>query len=394
MKRILIYSLLILVGALPLSASDAVMDSITGRTRTIVRTDTLIRRQTIKRTEIILRTDSVLESDSLYHPGEAMVKTADPTPVTIPLPTTVTVPTPAVTPVSAPVVSVADTVASLPRKDGGEYLWVPDSMAADVALFLKGHSKVVDDERKIDNSELVTFRGDTLKMVLRDRNLGRFDRGLFNYLFIPKGIWQFGVTASYGEFETDDLEMFDLISDVDLSGHMFSVRPYVSYFIKSNMSVGLRIGYTSGKGHIGSFKVDFDDDVNFNLHDITYRSESYTAEFLFSQYFGIARRGRFGVFNEVALALASGNSDFIRPYDGELRQTHTTTTKAALNFSPGLSIFILKEVSFNVSFGVFGFTLKNEKQTENGISTGNRLTSGMNFRFNIFNINFGVSVNI
>ena len=34
--------------------------------------------------------------------------------------------------------------------------------------------------------------------------------------------------------------------------------------------------------------------------------------------------------------------------------------QAALNFSPGVSVFILDPVSFNVSFGVFGFILKRE----------------------------------
>ena len=106
-------------------------------------------------------------------------------------------------------------------------------------------------------------------------------------------------------------------------------------------------------------------------------------------------RGRFGIFNEVALAPLFGQFGFYPSVClNELKQTHTNTLKAALNFSPGVSIFIMKEVSFNVSFGVFGFSLKNEKQTENGVSTGNRLTSGMNFRFNIFNINLGIAVSI
>jgi len=388
-----------------------------GKKRAIVKTDTIIRKTTILRKEIILRTDSVIESDSVVRHGVFRIvdgERKDPERVDNPVPSIS-----AVSPVS-PVSSVSpdtrvsdvnlpennaekrDSVAGdigeneirVPERIGGNYLWVPDSLKDAVSVLLKGHSKVVDDEKKIDSSELVTFRGDTLKMILRDRNLGRFDRGLFNYLFIPKGIWQFGITASYGEIDTKDLEVFDLMSDIDINGHIFSVRPYVSYFIRSNMGLGLRLGYTSGKGSVGSFKMDIDDDMNFNLKDITYRSESYAAEFIFTQYFGMARRGRVGIFNEVALALSSGNSDFIRPYAGELKQTHTNTLKAALNFSPGVSIFIMKEVSFNVSFGVFGFSLKNEKQTENGVSTGNRLTSGMNFRFNIFNINLGIAVSI
>lgn len=178
-------------------------------------------------------------------------------------------------------------------------------MRHDVRELLDGEGHLLADNPEVNLNERVTFRGDTVQMVLRTRNFGRYDRGLFNYLYIPKGIWSIGVTASYGEFSTSDLEVLDLLSDIDLGGHMFSIRPYFSYFIRNNMSVGLRLGYTSGKGNINSFKVDIDEDMNFNLHDIAYNSESYTAAVTFNQYFGIARRGRFGIFNEVELAFSS-----------------------------------------------------------------------------------------
>lgn len=276
----------------------------------------------------------------------------------------------------------------------GKYIYVPDSLQNDVFKLLMGNSKVVDDESKFDSSEKVIWKGDTIPMKLRSRNLGRYDRGLFNYLFLPKGRWGFGLTASYGEISTDNLEIFDLLNDIDLGGHIFSIKPFLEYTISNNISVGLRFGYTSGKGNVDSFKVDIDEDMNFNLHDIMYRNESYTAAVLFRQYIGIARRGRFGVFNEVELAFSSGNSDFQRPYAGELRTTHTTYMKAGLNFSPGVSVFMMKNVAFNLSFGVFGFYLKNERQVENGIEIGNRTTSGANFRFNLFNINFGIAVHV
>lgn len=276
----------------------------------------------------------------------------------------------------------------------GKYIYVPDSLQNDVFKLLMGNSKVVDDESKFDSSEKVIWKGDTIPMKLRSRNLGRYDRGLFNYLFLPKGRWGFGLTASYGEISTDNLEIFDLLNDIDLGGHIFSIKPFLEYTISNNISVGLRFGYTSGKGNVDSFKVDIDEDMNFNLHDIMYRNENYTAAVLCRQYIGISRRGRFGVFNEVELAFSSGNSDFQRPYAGELRTTHTTYMKAGLNFSPGVSVFMMKNVAFNLSFGVFGFYLKNERQMENGIEIGNRTTSGANFRFNLFNINFGIAVHV
>ena len=52
------------------------------------------------------------------------------------------------------------------------------------------------DRTPVDSIEQVVIAGDTVNVVLPQKNLGRFDRGLFNYIFIPKGKWAFGITAS------------------------------------------------------------------------------------------------------------------------------------------------------------------------------------------------------
>lgn len=290
----------------------------------------------------------------------------------------------------------------LPARSGGEYIFVPDSLVRDVRNVIDGYSLIVDDETHPDPSDLVVIQGDTVPPIIKDRNLGRFDRGLFNYIFIPKGKWMIGVTASYGEFGTDDFKILDLVEDVDFSVDAFSVKPFISYFVRSNLSVGLRFGYTSAKADLGSMSVDFDDDLNFSIADAYYRNESYTAALTVRQYIGLSRHGRFGIFNEAELAFSSGNSDFSRMYDDRPRSTHTTYMDASLNFSPGLCVFVMEQVSFNVSFGVFGFHLRNERQLTTITAApdetpvepvkGNRFTSGANFRFNIFNINFGLAV--
>ena len=283
--------------------------------------------------------------------------------------------------------------------EGGNYIWIPDSLESDVRAIISGKRRYTTyasrkNEKDFDPNEMVTFRGKSIPMVLKSRNLGRYDRGLFNYLYIPKGIWQIGLTASYGEFSTSDLDILDLVSDIDFYGHIFSIRPSFSYFFKNNTSIGLRLGYTNGKAAVESFNVDIDDDMNFSLHDIMYSSRNYSAAITLTQFLGITRKGRFGVFNEVELAFDGGTSDFNRPYDGKLRKKHTNMYQVALNFSPGLSVFILENLSFNVSFGVFGLHLKHEKQKVDGVYLGERTTSGANFRFNIFNINFGIAINI
>ena len=77
-----------------------------------------------------------------------------------------------------------------------------------------------------------------------------------------------------------------------------------------------------------------------------------------------------------------------------MRDTKTLTSKWSLNFSPGVTMFIMDNACFNVSFGVFGLHVTHDKQYTNGEDEGTRTSSGANFRFNLFNINFGLGVTI
>lgn len=297
-----------------------------------------------------------------------------------------------------PALAQTDSLPETPLRNpaGGDYviMTVPDSLASQVRSLLKGNHKVVRDESVVDLDEKVTYKGDTLPMVLKDLKLGRYDRGLFNFLFIPKGMWTLGLTASYGKFTTADLELFDVITDVDISAHALSVKPYFSYAFKNNMTAGLRLEYTNTVGNIDSFGLDIDEDMSFNIKDVGYRSQTYSAALLLTQYIGLTRKGRFGVFNEAQLKLSSGTSDFNRPYNGEMRNTHNNNFQASLTYSPGVCVFVMPQLSCNLSFGVFGFYINHTRQWENGERTGSRTTSGANFRFNIFNISFGLAVHI
>lgn len=243
-----------------------------------------------------------------------------------------------------------------------------------------------------DSVAMVVVGNDTVNVIIPERNLGRFDRGLFNYIFIPRNKWGFGITASYGELNTDDVQVLSILKDVDFNGKMYSIRPYLSYFIRNNQSVGLKFNYNRGIADLGRLAVDFDDDLNFTLRDVSYYQQSFGIGAFYRNYVGLDHNGRFSIFNEVELGFSSGSSRFRRLYNSEPRDTRTTSTEVSLDFSPGVCVFIQEYVSFNVSFGVFGLKMRKEKQLTNGIDEGSRFTSGANFRFNIFNINFGMMV--
>lgn len=273
----------------------------------------------------------------------------------------------------------------------GKYIWIPDSVMPRVESVLTGRLSV-SIPGSPDLNETATWRGDTVLMALPTKRLGRYDRKLYNWLIYPRGLWHISLTANYGELSTDDSEFLSLIKDVDLKGTIYSIKPSVSFFLRNNLAIGMRLALTKGEMGINSFNVDIDEDMSFNLHDIKYTSESYSTALFIQQYFGLSRRGRFAVYNEAELAGGTGNTHFIRPFDGEMKDTRTKFQTVGLTYSPGISIMMMKNAAFNLSFGIFGFHLKSEKQWENGEESGSRVTSGINFRFNIFNINFGVSI--
>jgi hypothetical protein len=245
------------------------------------------------------------------------------------------------------------------------------------------------------NEDLVIVHGtDTVSMILPQRNFGRYDRGLYNFLFIPKGTWALGLTASYGELNTEDVEILSVLADLNVHGKMYSIKPSVSYFINHNQSLGLKVVYSNATLDLGSMGLDMGDDLSFNLRNVSYKSETYTGALSYRNYVGLGRDKRFAVFNEVDFCFATGTSYFSREYNSEPRLTRTRSNEVSLNFSPGVCVFIMENVSFNLSFGVFGVKLHKENQTTNGVEEGSRLTSGANFRFNIFNINFGLGVHI
>ncbi len=265
-----------------------------------------------------------------------------------------------------------------------------------VAVTMSGQVVRKDSLTRQRNAEMldekVIVGSDTVSIIIPEHNFGRYDRGLYNYLFIPKGQWSFGLSASYGELNTDDVQVLNMLKDVDFKGKIYSIQPTIGYFIRNNQSVGIKLTYSRGTADLANLAVDFDDDINFKLKDVSYYTESYVIGGFYRNYVGLGRDKRFGVFNEVDLSFQSGSSRFKRLYNDEPKNTRTTVTQVSLNFSPGVAVFIQDNVAFNVSFGVFGVKWRKEHQLTNGIDEGTRFSSGANFRFNIFNINFGLMV--
>ena len=254
--------------------------------------------------------------------------------------------------------------------------------------------KLRDDADSLLLSQRVIVGKDTVNLIIPEKNYGRYDRGLFNFLYIPKGQWSFGVTAFYGAFDTEDVSLLSFMKDLNFKGSMFSLSPYVSYFVGHNRAIGMKLGYSRNKFDLKSLSVDIDDDINFTLKDVDYHTENYTAAIFYRRYIGLDNSRHFAIFNDTELAFSNGSGTFKRIINDAPKETRTNSTKASLNFSPGLCVFIQEYVSFSISFGVFGVYYKTEKQRTNDVDEGSRSALGASFKFNLLNLNMGIAVHI
>ena len=128
-----------------------------------------------------------------------------------------------------------------------------------------------------DSLAKVIVKGDTVSVILPGKNYSRFDRGLYNHLFVPKGQWMFGATASYSEFNTDDVQLLSFLKDFNFKGKSVSVNPYGAYFFRSNQSAGVKLGYSKDILDLGSLSIDIDEDMSLKHFDTdfsNYRSQN------------------------------------------------------------------------------------------------------------------------
>ena len=228
--------------------------------------------------------------------------------------------------------------------------------------------------------------------IIYTKPVGRYDRGITNYRFIPKNKWIGGVTVSVFNFESDNSRLlFSLLKDIDLNLRTLSVKPFVGYAIKDNTVIGLKFGYSRISGGIDNLALNIED-LDIALKDIKYTDDSYSFSLFHRSYIGLDPKGLFGLFNETTLGYSTGSTRFSRGADETLKYTDTSINQLKVGINPGIAIFIMPNVGAEVSFGVAGFTYNWEKQKKSSGETGKRTNSGANFKINLFNINIGLTV--
>lgn len=246
------------------------------------------------------------------------------------------------------------------------------------------------------SSDTVSPRGMRLKKRFLPTSR-RIDREINKNRFVFKGETMCGLTVSYGTLSTEDADMFPFFENIDLSGNITTVNPFVGYFYRDNRCIGVRFGYTHISGKLNSLGINLGEqnDIAIEIPWIDLTNDLFSFGLFHRTYVPIDEKGRFAVFGEIELSFSTGENTFAYQAGKGSKQTSSdnTTVKAWLN--PGVAVYAFPNVCATLSFGLGGFKYTHIKQyDEQGAAVGSRDFSKMNFRLNIADIRIGVTVHL
>lgn len=236
---------------------------------------------------------------------------------------------------------------------------------------------------------------DSVSRIIRVPAEGRrVDRGIFQYLFIPKGGWIAGAQLSYAYFSSSDSEYLLLVNGLNASGSVTRVTPFIGYFYHRNQCLGVQFAYRHLRGDIDSADIKFgdNDDYSFSLTGVHLLQRTYSAAMFHRAYIGLEPKGRFALYNETRIEFSFGRTQF--SYDENYTDMYTRNRQTSVTFHPGLAVFVMNNMSIHASIGVGGVHFNSARIHDGGRVVGKRSSVLADFRLNLTDITVGMTLHL
>jgi len=209
--------------------------------------------------------------------------------------------------------------------------------------------------------------------------------------FVPRGQWIFGGTASYSTHTNRDYD-FLVVEGINSEGYTFRISPFVAYAVGNNMAVGGRFIYSRTLLKVDDADVSMGDEdtgVNIAVDGYYVLRHTYEGAVTWRNYIPLGKSKRFAIFTDMQLSAGGIQGKYA---EGQpVRGTYETGYSLGLGISPGLVAFATNNMAIEVSVGVMGISYSHVHQVHNRVTTGNRSSSNMNFKVNIFTIGLGMA---
>ncbi len=134
-----------------------------------------------------------------------------------------------------------------------------------------------------------------------------FKRELAQVSFVPKGAWVAGVSVNYSHSDQDNYQ-FLIIENLSGDSYSFKVSPTVMFCFKDNFTAGGRFSYSRSQTRLDNADIIIDSETDHNIDKLFRVSQSYLGTGLMRMYVSLGKTTRFGLFNEVQLAIGGGQS--------------------------------------------------------------------------------------
>ncbi|MDD6252738.1 MAG: hypothetical protein ACI3ZO_07355 [Candidatus Cryptobacteroides sp.] len=218
-------------------------------------------------------------------------------------------------------------------------------------------------------------------------------RRLAQRLFISKGEVGLGVSFSYLDIDSNNSDVLMLLQNCNAYAKTFSVAPMISYAVRDNKAIGVRFKYTTSSGNISDSDLSLlSEDLTLNVEDIRASGNTYQTAVFYRSCMGLDDKGRFGLFTDVQLAYTHGRTSF--SYGDVGLNAYTLSDKLKLSLHPGLEVFVMNNISMNVSIGIGGARYTNIRCMEDGHITGRRNAGNARFYLDVTDIRIGVTIHI
>lgn len=224
-----------------------------------------------------------------------------------------------------------------------------------------------------------------------------FDRGLSQKasIFIPKGMMTVGSSISFNHYSigregTEGYDIASLLTGVQ--GRLSTVRvsPAVMYFVKDNLALGARLGYSYTSLDLDRAALEFGSDTDFDLSNHYYCGQTYSGSIVMRNYLPLFGSRIFAMFNEVRLGGGIVQKKTYSLDEGEKDGTFSDGYKLNVGLYPGLTAFITNDFSFEVSLGVLSVSYSHDSQTRNQVSTSGASHFGTSYKPDLLELSFAM----
>lgn len=207
--------------------------------------------------------------------------------------------------------------------------------------------------------------------------------------FIAKGSFAAGIQFGTLDLNSDNSGILLVLNPITAKGRVSTIAPFVEYAYRNDRGAGARISYTSGNAAVDNITIDLlNEGMAFDFTDVSAGITMLDAAVFHRNYYALDPKSRVAVVTEFALSAGRGHSEF---NTGGEAMTRADYLRAKLSFSPGLSFFIMNNISITGTVSMASLSYNRVECFNNNEITGSRNKFGANVGIDLLGVWFGAA---